>query len=68
MNKEINVNIKVNNLPETYKNYNYIICNLVEGNLWYYGADNDIKKLEKIKEENKEYLNQIIFELTAFEV
>ena len=68
MNKEININIKVNNLPETYKNYNYIICNLVEGNLWYYGADNDIKKLEKIKEENKEYLNQIILELTAFEV
>ena len=67
MNKEILVIAMIHNLPSNYNDYNYLLCNVVDGEMWFYSADNDIKILKKIVEENKPYLNQIIFELTSFD-
>ena len=36
--------LKVNNLPEYAKNYNWLACNTVDDELWFYGAYNDHDK------------------------
>lgn len=34
---------KIKNLPENSDKYEYIIARLVDDDLWYYGADHNIK-------------------------
>ena len=36
--------IKVNNLPEYAKNYNWLVCRVVDGELWFWGAFKDHDK------------------------
>lgn len=36
--------LNVNNLPETFRNYNWLVCSVVDGELWYYGVYNDHDK------------------------
>ena len=36
--------VKVNNLPEYAKNYNWLVCRVVDGALWFWGAFNDHDK------------------------
>ena len=35
--------LRINNLPdnESYRKYRYIVLNPVDGEIWYYGADNN---------------------------
>ena len=40
--------IKVNNLPEYAKNYNWLVCRVVNGELWFWGAFNDHDKAREI--------------------
>lgn len=37
----VNVNLKVNNISDYAKDKRYIVCTLVRGELWYYGATNE---------------------------
>lgn len=36
--------LNVNNLPETFRNYNWLVCCVYDGELWYYGVYNDHDK------------------------
>jgi len=40
--------IKVNNLPEYAKNYNWLVCRVVDGELWFWGAFKDEGKAFEI--------------------
>lgn len=38
----------IKNLPTTATNYRYIIAREVDGDLWYYGADNDRNRANEV--------------------
>lgn len=42
--------LRINNLPdnESYRKYRYIVLNAVEGEIWYYGADNNYDKAREV--------------------
>ena len=48
MGTEVKCFIEINNLHERALNYKYIICRAVEGGIWYYGADNDLKRANEV--------------------
>lgn len=33
--------MKINNLPDNYKNYAYVVARKVDGDLWFWGCYND---------------------------
>ena len=33
--------MKINNLPNNYKNYAYVVARRVDGDLWFWGCFND---------------------------
>ena len=40
--------LNVNNLPETFRNYNWLVCSVVDGELWYYGVYTDHDKASEV--------------------
>lgn len=50
MGTEVKCAVNINNLHERALNYKYIICRAVEGGIWYYGADNDLKRASEVAE------------------
>ena len=40
--------MKINNMPTTADNYKYIIVREVDGEMWYYGADNDRDRANEV--------------------
>lgn len=40
--------MKINNMPATADNYKYIIVREVDGEMWYYGADNDRNRANEV--------------------
>ena len=40
--------MKINNMPATADNYKYIIVREVDGEFWYYGADNDRDRANEV--------------------
>lgn len=41
----------INNLPANYTNYRFLIIRMVEGEFWYYGADNDFERATRVADE-----------------
>jgi len=41
---------KINNLPKDVKEDSYIVCSMVDDELWFYGAYNTYEKAEKVAE------------------
>jgi hypothetical protein len=42
----------INNLPANYTKYAYLIVILVDGEFWFYGADNDFNRANEVAREN----------------
>ena len=40
--------LNVNNLPEYAKDYSWLVCNVVDDELWFWGAFNDHDKAFKV--------------------
>lgn len=55
---EIRTTIKVNNVPEYASEYDYIVCTLVDGELWFYGAYDDFARANMAAHEG----NRVIIE------
>ena len=41
---------KINNLPSWVNADNYVVCSMVDGELWFYGAYNNKEKAEEVAE------------------
>ena len=41
---------KINNLPEGIDVRAYVVCSMVDDELWYYGAYGTLEKAEKVAE------------------
>lgn len=41
---------KINNLPKDVKETAYIVCSMVNDELWFYGAYNNKEKAEEVAE------------------
>lgn len=41
----------INNLPANYADYNFLIVRIVDGELWYYGADHNFDRASKVADE-----------------
>ena len=54
----MNNKYNINGFPESAKKYNFIIARLVDGQLWYYGADNDLQNTINVAAN----INGIVFE------
>ncbi|MBR3646214.1 MAG: hypothetical protein IKN54_07320 [Lachnospiraceae bacterium] len=43
--------VEVNNVPDDYTDYKYMVARLCEGELWYYGVFNDLDKAIRARDE-----------------
>lgn len=43
--------MKINNLPNYANEYHLIVCNVVDNELWFYGAWNDREKAYSVAKE-----------------
>ena len=43
--------VSVYNTPDYAENHNFIVSRLVENNLWFYGAYDEIEKAREVAEE-----------------
>ena len=41
----------INNLPTNYTDYAFLIVRMVDGEFWYYGADNDFDRATRVADE-----------------
>ena len=42
----------IENMPASAMQYKYIIAKAVEGKVYYFGADNDVKRAEQVAKAN----------------
>ena len=46
------MNEMINNLPAHYADYAFLIVRIVDGEFWFYGADNDFNRAMAVANEN----------------